>query len=105
MKVSISVQGRPKGMSEEKPQIRSVPLRLRIRSQIDHLQLAQKMGEVVPLSSEPSADDMPTAPSLSIIKNAELLQSRQVKEVIRLGNILRAELGLAEVLEQVVSSI
>ena len=63
------------------------------------------MGEVVPLLPEPSADDVPTAPSLPIIKNAELLQSRQVKEVIRLGNILRAELGLAEVLEQVVSSI
>ena len=92
-------------MSEGKPQIRSVPLRLRIRSQTDPLQWAQAAGEIGALPPELSADDQPTAPSLPIIKNAELLQSRQVKELIRLGNILRAELGLTEVLEQVVSSI
>ncbi len=92
-------------MPEGKQPIRSVPLRLRIRSQTDPLQWAQGIGEVVSLPPELSANDAPTAPSLPIIKNAELLQSRQVKELIRLGNILRAELGLGEVLEQVVSSI
>jgi len=92
-------------MSEGKQQIRSVPLRLRIRSQSDPFQWAQGTGEAVELPPELSANDAPTAPSLPIIKNNELLQSRQVKELIRLGNILRAELGLAEVLEQVVSSI
>jgi methyl-accepting chemotaxis protein len=92
-------------MSEGKQQIRSVPLRLRIRSQSDPFQWAQGTGEAVELPPELSANDAPTAPSLPIIKNSELLQSRQVKELIRLGNILRAELGLAEVLEQVVSSI
>jgi methyl-accepting chemotaxis protein len=61
--------------------------------------------ETASLSPALSADDAPTAPSLPITKNPELLQSRQVKELIRLGNILRAELDLSEVLEQVVSSI
>lgn len=92
-------------MSEGKQQIRSVPLRVRIRSQTDPMQWPQGAGDVVLLPPELSADDAPTAPSLPIIKNAELLQSRQVKELIRLGSILRAELGLAEILEQVVSSI
>ncbi|HEY3993875.1 MAG TPA: methyl-accepting chemotaxis protein [Ktedonobacteraceae bacterium] len=92
-------------MSEGKQQIRSVPLRLRIRSQTDPLHWVQGTEEAVSLPPELSADDQPTAPSLPIIKNTALLQGRQVKELIRLGNILRAELGLAEVLEQVVSSI
>src|SRR5258706_9803165 len=92
-------------MSEGKQPILSVPLRLRIRSQTGPLQWVQGAGEVVSVPPELSANDAPTAPSLPIIKNDELLQGRQVKELIRLGNILRAELGLAEVLEQVVSSI
>jgi methyl-accepting chemotaxis protein len=92
-------------MSEGKPQIRSVPLRLRIRSQTDPLQWAQGTSEPGVVAPELADDDQPTAPSLPIIKNAELLQGRQVKELIRLGNILRAELGLSEVLEQVVASI
>lgn len=92
-------------MSEGKPPVRSVPLRLRIRAQTGPLAWVQGAGEVVAEAPELSADDAPTAPSLPITKNDELLQGRQVKELIRLGNILRAELGLSEVLEQVASSI
>ncbi|HEX7736271.1 MAG TPA: methyl-accepting chemotaxis protein [Ktedonobacteraceae bacterium] len=92
-------------MSEEKQPSRSVPLRLRIRSQSGPLPVARSAGEISVLPPELSANDAPTAPSLPIVNNVELLQSRQVKELIRLGNILRAEQGLGEVLEQVVSSI
>ncbi|HEY0754665.1 MAG TPA: methyl-accepting chemotaxis protein [Ktedonobacteraceae bacterium] len=92
-------------MSEGKPPLRSVPLRLRLRAQTDPLPQAQSAEEIVKLPPELSANDAPTMPSLPIIRNTELLRSRQVKELIRLGNILRAELSLHEVLEQVVSSI
>lgn len=90
-------------MSEGKPHLRFVPLRVRFRSQTGPLTWEQ--GNVVSISPEPFADDEPTAPSLPITKNTALLQSQQVKELIRLGNLLRAELGFDEVLEQIVSSI
>ena len=32
-------------------------------------------------------------------------RTQQIKELIRLGNVLRAELGLNEVLQQIVASI
>lgn len=92
-------------MPEEKQHNLFVPLRVRFRSPTDSLAWTQGVGDAASLPPEPAANDEPTAPSLPIIKNAELLQSRQVKELIRLGNILRAELGLDEVLAQVVSSI
>ena len=80
-------------MSEGKQQSWFVPMRVRFRA------------PVTPLPWMPEAnDDMPTAPSLPAMRPA-LQQSRQVKELLRLGNLLRAELGLTEVLEQIVSSI
>lgn len=96
-------------MSEGKQLLRSVPLRLRIRAQSNHAHQAQ--GSDAAASPSPSSTlaarggDEPTVPSLSIVKNGDLPRSRQVKELIRLGTILRAELSLTEVLEQVASSI
>ncbi len=91
-------------MSEEKPQSRLVPLRMRFRLPTEAFQSEKRVSP--PLHSGLSAsDDEAMAPSLPIVRNAALQQNRQIKELIRLGNILRAELGLAEVLEQVVSSI
>jgi len=55
----------------------------------------------------PSTGDDPTLQShiLNMSSEAESPHTRQIKELIRLGNILRAELGLDEVLQQVVASI
>jgi len=55
----------------------------------------------------PAAEDDPTLQShiLNIPSGAESPHTQQIKELIRLGNILRAELGLDEVLQQIVASI
>jgi methyl-accepting chemotaxis protein len=82
----------------------SVPLRVRFRPPTDALSWGQREGQIIALS--PTTDDEPTAPSLPVVRQtAALQQNRQIKELIRLGNILRAELGLNEVLEQIASSI
>jgi methyl-accepting chemotaxis protein len=82
----------------------SVPLRVRFRPPTDALLWGQREGQIMALS--PATDDEPTAPSLPIFRQtAALQQNRQIKELIRLGNILQAELGLNEVLEQIASSI
>jgi methyl-accepting chemotaxis protein len=93
-------------MSEGKQQSLFVPLRVRFRtpaeSGIDeHVSRVGKTTLLPPLEEE----DSPTAPSLPAIRNTTLQQNRQIKELIRLGNVLRVEQGLNEVLEQVVSSI
>ncbi|HEY1354038.1 MAG TPA: methyl-accepting chemotaxis protein [Ktedonobacteraceae bacterium] len=92
-------------MSQGKQQSWSVPLRVRFRPPTDALLWGgPREGQIVSLS--PTTDDEPTAPSLPIARQTTTLQqNRQVKELIRLGNILRAELGLNEVLEQIASSI
>lgn len=94
---------------EEKRQNRLVPLRVRFRSQADE-QTSQAGNGATKAVALPSSslreEDEPTAPSLPSIRNTTALhQNRQIKELIRLGNILRAELDLNEILEQVVSSI
>jgi methyl-accepting chemotaxis protein len=90
-------------MSETKQQSWSVPVRVRFRPSTEALSWAQKEMPIVSLS--PVIDDEPTAPSLPAMKRTTLQQNQQVKELLRLGNVLRAELGLNEVLEQIVSSI
>lgn len=92
-------------MPQGKQQSWSVPLRVRFRPPTDALSWGQREGQITPLS--PTTDDEPTAPSLPVARQATttLQQNRQIKELIRLGNILRAELGLNEVLEQIASSI
>jgi methyl-accepting chemotaxis protein len=95
-------------ISEGKQQSWLVPLRVRFRAPSEALADEQTSGAGKNILVSPSPledDDEPTAPSLPIIRNTTLQQNRQIKELIRLGNILRVEQGLDEVLEQVVSSI
>ncbi|HEU5375675.1 MAG TPA: GAF domain-containing protein, partial [Ktedonobacteraceae bacterium] len=90
-------------MLQEKQQGWSVPLRVRFRPPTNATPWMPKENQIVSLS--PVTDDEPTAPSLPVVKHATLQQNRQIKELIRLGNVLRAELGLDEVLAQVAAAI
>jgi methyl-accepting chemotaxis protein len=94
-------------MSDEKPQNWFMPVRVRFRTPVETAPGERTNGEdkVALVSSAPFIDDEPTAPSLPSIRSTSLQQNSQIKELIRLGNILRAELGFSEVLEQVISSI
>src|SRR5579885_3099721 len=57
----------------------------------------------LPSTALTSATARPAAPYSSDVE--ALRRTRQTRELIRLGNMLRAELGLNEVLQQVVSAI
>lgn len=93
-------------MSEGKQQSWFTPLRTRFRSPLEPVLDMQEIDEdVPPLVSHRSSEEEPTAPELPAITSSALRQSQQIKELIYLGNILRAELGLEDVLEQVVSAI
>ncbi|MGH2480229.1 MAG: GAF domain-containing protein, partial [Ktedonobacteraceae bacterium] len=92
-------------MSEGKQQSWLVPLRTGFQSTLEPVVDQRKMDQAVVLPFPRSSEEEPTAPSLPTIKSSMLRQSQQIKELIYLGNVLRAELGLDEVLEQVVSSI
>jgi len=91
-------------MSERRPHNLFVPLRVRFRSPAER---AQWEREHTGMPTIPSTGDDPTLQShiLNMSSEAESPHTRQIKELIRLGNILRAELGLDEVLQQVVASI
>ena len=91
-------------MSERRPHNLFVPLRVRFRSPAER---AQWEREHTGMPTIPSTGDDPTLQShiLNTSSEAESPHTRQIKELIRLGNILRAELGLDEVLQQVVASI
>ena len=94
-------------MSEKKQQNLFVPLRVRFRSPVEQAQWKLEHAASL-LPSYPSIDDYdvlePSIIPLPIgMESAQC--TRQIKELIRLGNVLRAELGLNEVLQQVVASI
>ncbi|MFL5588336.1 MAG: methyl-accepting chemotaxis protein [Ktedonobacteraceae bacterium] len=89
-------------MSEQRPQNWYLPLRVRFRSPAEQTRLDREhetapaiggsqalRSHVVGVATDPDAQR----------------RTRQIKELIRLGNILRAELGLNEVLQQIVASI
>lgn len=95
-------------MSERKQQNWFVPLRVRYRSPAEQLQWERdhSASPTLPPLSEPGNNHLPAFPAVNLPKGNESPQhTRQIKELIRLGNVLRAELGLDEVLQQVVSSI
>ncbi|MEO7020142.1 MAG: methyl-accepting chemotaxis protein [Ktedonobacteraceae bacterium] len=92
-------------MSEGKQQSWFMPLRMRLRSAVEPVEDEQEMEQYVVALTPRSSEEEPTAPSLPAIKSSMLRQSQQIKELIYLGNVLRAELGLEEVLEQVVAAI
>ena len=91
-------------MAERRQQNWSVPLRVRFRSPAER---AQWEREHTGMPTIPANGDDPTLQShiLNIPSGGESPHTRQIKELIRLGNILRAELGLDEVLQQIVASI
>jgi len=94
-------------MLEEKQHNWSDALGLHFNSPSTILPWEQREKQAASLLPDPFEDDEPTAPSLPAmkVKYATIHQNRQIKELLRLGNILRANLGLDEVLEQVASSI
>jgi methyl-accepting chemotaxis protein len=94
-------------MSEKKQQNLFVPLRVRFRSLADQAQWKLE-HTASPRPSYPSIDDHDALepPNIPLPKGTESAQrTQQIKELIRLGNVLRAESGLNEVLQQVVASI
>jgi methyl-accepting chemotaxis protein len=95
-------------MSERRQQGWYVPLRVRFRSPAEQAQWEQEHGATPQrdgqaLSSVASSSGTSLVPDVPI-DNLVLRHARQIKELIRLGNVLRAELGLAEVLQQIVAS-
>ena len=91
-------------MAERRQQNWSVPLRVRFRSPAER---AQWEREHTGIPTIPATGDDPTLHShiLNTPSGTESPHTRQIKELIRLGNILRAELGLDELLQQIVASI
>src|SRR5579875_186071 len=91
-------------MSERRQQNLYVPLRVRFRSPAERAQWEREHRGVSTLPS-PTDESLLQARSVNIPHEGESPNTRQIKELIRLGNILRAELGLDEVLQQIVASI
>ncbi|HKF37315.1 MAG TPA: methyl-accepting chemotaxis protein, partial [Ktedonobacteraceae bacterium] len=91
-------------MSEKRQQNRFVPLRVRFRSPAEQEQWEREHAAHTLSTFHPAANDR--APIMPLPRGTESPQrTRQIKELIRLGNILRAELGFNEVLQQIVASI
>src|SRR4249920_3335512 len=94
-------------MSEKKQQNVFVPIRVRFRSPVEQAQSGNEHPSSIP-STYPSTmpDDIQDSLMVSLPSGLESVQgTQQIKELIRLGNVLRAELGLNEVLQQIVASI
>src|SRR5207237_1184186 len=94
-------------MTEKKQQNVFVPIRVRLRSPAGQ---AQSENEHPASNSSTYHSTIPHPAQDSMIvplpRGTESAQrTQQIKELIRLGNILRAELGLNEVLQQIVASI
>ncbi len=86
-------------MSEQKSQGWFVPLRVRFRSPTERAQWEREHPGV--LAADDQTLQLPTLGS----EPEALRRTQQIKELIRLGNVLRAELGLNEVLQQIGNSI
>src|SRR6266700_4831905 len=92
-----------KEQREHRPYTKYVPLRVRFRAPVE--QVEREQGT----SSENGGTTNTThlvaqVPDLSNATEAQR-RPQQIKELIRLGNLLRAELGLQEVLQQIVASM
>src|SRR5579884_1774348 len=88
-----------KAMAENKQPGRAIPLRVRFRSPTERLLWERELAAASSLAENGVAKH-------AGVREGEIPdRTRQIKEVIRLGNVLRAELGLQEVLQQIVASI
>src|ERR1700692_253366 len=96
-------------MSERRPQTRFVPLRVRFRSPAEQAQWEREHTVHTPVGDNAVAQPVSqtacgSASEVGGNGNGGI-ETRQIKELLRLGNVLRAELGLREILEQMVASI
>lgn len=87
-------------MTERRQQGWHVPLRVRFRSPTEQVQWEREHGTLLQRDDQPLPSPLTGVP----FDNNVVQHARQIKELIRLGNILRAELGLGEVLQQIVAS-
>src|SRR2546422_3670655 len=93
-------------MSEQKPQGWFVPLRVRFRSATERAQWEREHPGALAVDDQTLQLQLPTlGPEPEVLR-----RTQQIKELIRLGNVLRAQLsfelgGLNEVLQQIVTSI
>ncbi len=93
-------------MSERKRQNWYVPLRVRFRSPAERAQWEREQGAglpAIPLTPDDQALQMTAMTFPHDIDTP--LRARQIKELIRLGNVLRAELGLDDILQRIVAVI
>jgi len=91
-------------MSEQKPQSWSVPLRVRFRPASERLQSEHERGELSP-AIDSQALQLPALELTAEVEHESRRRARQIKELIHLGNLLRADMDLNEVLQQIVTSI
>ncbi len=100
-------KGKRQVMSEKKQQNLFVPLRVRFRSSAEQAQWEREhAAPTLPSYSSTEDDNALESPMIPLPRGMESpTRTRQIKELIRLGNVLRAELGLNEVLQQIVASI
>ncbi len=92
-------------MSEQKMQSKYVPLRVRFRSAPGMAEREQpKQGNVVTEDVlQGQSVQLPVPPLLALSESQQ--HAQQIKELLRLGNLLRADLGLSEVLQRIVASM
>ena len=93
-------------MPERKQQNLSVPLRVRFRSPVERAQWEREQVAALPtIPATPDAQSSQMSPLALPHDSDSPLRARQIKELIRLGNVLRAELRLDEVLQRMVAVI
>lgn len=87
-------------MTEQKQPGITIPLRLRFRAATERERTTTEMPVAI------SANDDVSLARLAVPRDSELPpRAQQIKELLRLGNVLRAELSPDEVLEQMVKAI
>jgi methyl-accepting chemotaxis protein len=87
-------------MLERKPQTKYVPLRVRFRSSAEHSQPEREtmqMSNIGPLRNDPLVPDLANASEAQ-------RRTQQIKELVRLTNLLRVDSNLEEVLQQIAAS-
>lgn len=93
-------------MSERKQQNLSVPLRVRFRSPAERALWEREQVAALPtIPATPDTRGLPMPPLALPHDSAAPTRVRQVKELIHLSNMLRAELKLDEVLQRIVVPI
>ncbi|GAC1567336.1 MAG: hypothetical protein NVS3B14_13090 [Ktedonobacteraceae bacterium] len=93
-------------MSERKQQNWFVPLRVRFRTPAERAQWERERAPSMPTIPATGDDQALLMPSITFLRGIESEQrTRQIKELIRLGNVLRAEMRLDELLQHIVAVV